>query len=209
MNWNKRFTHKDGWTTDTLTGVRWNFGDYGVTMQSPSPMERLRASIRRGIDAIRRARRIRRKQAATSPEWRRNVLKHRLLAMHQAPLPPSAGEVDMSERGSFVTEYIYCPQCLEACWKVLGKREKDLNGTRIQSWADNEWDLPIIAGKIGELYSGGELVAFMHVLAPEIAKGICHPVRVAVLADHGQDIYQVTPGIEEPQKWNGQEWVES
>lgn len=55
----------------------------------------------------------------------------------------------MSERGSFITEYIYCDKCFEACKQILLGNTKWLNSLQIH-------ELPIIAGKIGGLYCGEE-----------------------------------------------------
>lgn len=92
----------------------------------------------------------------------------------------------MSERGSFVTEYIYCERCLDAIKPILLRDSKGLRGTMMPSWTEAETPfLPIIAGKIGESYPGGEMHAFEYGLLPRIASVICHPVRIAVLADNG------------------------
>ena len=62
----------------------------------------------------------------------------------------------MSERGSFVTEYIYCDRCFNACKEVLCKNEKYLKGIVIPSWKNENENLPIIAGKIGGMYANEE-----------------------------------------------------
>lgn len=101
----------------------------------------------------------------------------------------------MSERGSFVTEYIYCSKCVEAAEAVLGGDDKHLTGFRIPVWrgiAPAE-DLPIIAGKIGGFGSGDELEVFRNQLMPELAKRLCHPLRVAVLAEEGEEIFHIYP----------------
>lgn len=88
----------------------------------------------------------------------------------------------MSERGSFVTEYIYCPKCLSAIKKILLRKEKYLCSVIIPSWEKRQ-KLPIVAGKIGGLYSGEELNTFEYELNKKLAKVICHPLRIAVLPD--------------------------
>lgn len=90
----------------------------------------------------------------------------------------------MSERGSFVTEYIYCQACLEKLTAVLLRDDKFLTGTVIDGWAGGPDQLPIIAGKIGGLSPGSELVAFEFDLFNK-KNAPCHPVRVAVLPDEG------------------------
>lgn len=99
----------------------------------------------------------------------------------------------MSERGSFVTEYIYCDKCLEACKRVLLANEKYLRGIIIPGWEGLKEDLPIIAGKIGGLYGGEELHTFEWYLIPELQKTICHPLRIAVLAEDGEQIFRIDP----------------
>ena len=100
----------------------------------------------------------------------------------------------MSERGSFVTEYIGCPRCWAAARQVLLVDHEHYKFFRaFESPPVDGKPLPIIAGKIGGLYFGEELVEFESYWAPELAKVICHPLRVAVLADHGQQIFNVAP----------------
>lgn len=113
----------------------------------------------------------------------------------------------MSERGSFVTEYIYCPQCFEAAKKVLLGKDKYLCSVAIPTWEKevpkrnkrlppHEPELPIIAGKIGGLYAGEEVHAmeeYLRELAPLLCDG--HDVTVAVLPDSGDGAFLSTRGI--------------
>jgi len=99
----------------------------------------------------------------------------------------------MSERGSFITEYIYCPKCLEVLKGVLLGHEKHLMSIEIPHWNGGVKPLPIIAGKIGGLYSGEELNTFEFEFVPEIKKTICHPIRIAVIADEGERIFKISP----------------
>lgn len=100
----------------------------------------------------------------------------------------------MSERGSFVTEYIYCKKCLEAAESVLLSRDKSLCSSTVANWDENDaFELPIIAGKIGASHEGGELLFFEHQLAPKLSKLLCHPLRVAVLAESGEQIFHLGP----------------
>ena len=101
------------------------------------------------------------------------------------------GGEEVSERGSFVTEYIYCARCLASVEAVLcGERQKYLCAQRLLSW-EKPWDdtthksLPIIAGKVGGLYGGEELHVFEFSLIPALSKLVCHRVAVAVLSDSG------------------------
>ncbi len=98
----------------------------------------------------------------------------------------------MSERGSFVTQYIDCDECFNATKKILLKTDKFLCSSVIPGWS-NEPELPIIAGKIGGLYSGEELHTFEFEIIPDLAAKICHPLRIAVLAENGERIFTVLP----------------
>lgn len=91
----------------------------------------------------------------------------------------------MSERSSFVTEYIQCDKCLAALGPYLLTRQKYLCGIQVPSWNDGKM-LPVIAGKIGATYSGGEWETLDDIF-DEAGKFnfICHPIRVAVLQDNG------------------------
>lgn len=99
----------------------------------------------------------------------------------------------MSERGSFVTEYIYCNNCFEALKKILLHNDKHFCSQTINSWENNVKELPIIAGKLGGLYSGEEIVSFEMDIEPQIAKVICHPLRIAILAEDGEKILYIKP----------------
>lgn len=102
----------------------------------------------------------------------------------------------MSERGSFVTEYIYCHECLEAAYEVLGRKDKYLTGIQIPTWDDTSGAvpyLPIIAGKIGGTWPGNEVFTFEEELTVELGRVICHPLRVAVLGEKGERIFTILP----------------
>lgn len=92
----------------------------------------------------------------------------------------------MSERGSFCTEYIYCDDCFNACKKVLLNNTKWLNSLQIH-------ELPIIAGKIGGMYSGEEFHDMENEYIPKIQKLMCdeHKIRICVHSDsNGSIIYE-------------------
>jgi hypothetical protein len=97
----------------------------------------------------------------------------------------------MSERGSFTTQYIYCEKCLAAVKAVLmAQRDKYL-------FAVQAGDYPVIAGKIGGLGQGDELVTFREYLIQELEQVICHPVRFAVLSDTaGDEFFTANPDAE-------------
>lgn len=100
----------------------------------------------------------------------------------------------MSERGSFVTSYIFCGDCLRAAEKVLLDREKYLCSTKIPSWEENNSHLPIIAGKVGASFPGGEFLEFEIKYIPSLKKLICHNMEIAVLSAEGEcEVYKLTP----------------
>ena len=112
----------------------------------------------------------------------------------------------MSERGSFVTEFIYCDHCLEKLEAVLvdgtphGPGGKYLRGARVctvEQASGKRRELPIIAGKFGSCGGpGSDLIMFQFDLFTP-ANAPCHPVRVALLADSGaNEIVRVLPNGE-------------
>lgn len=98
----------------------------------------------------------------------------------------------MSERGSFVTEYIYCDKCLEAAKNILIGNEKHLCSQIIDGWGGAKF-MPIIAGKIGGLHPGEELIDFEYTYIPKLEKVLCHNLRIAVLAEEGEQIFIIRP----------------
>jgi hypothetical protein len=103
----------------------------------------------------------------------------------------------MSDRGSFVTEYIRCHKCLKAAKFVLLRREKYLCSSEIPGWDSTGEPLPIIAGKVGGVYVGEELDVFAKDLNKLLSKILCHSLRIAVLAESGERIFTVTPDVKE------------
>ena len=99
----------------------------------------------------------------------------------------------MSDRGSFVTEYIYCIKCFEAAKTILIGQEKYLTSIIIPPWSPDQKELPIIAGKIGGLYEGEELHTFEFEFIPKLESLICHKIRIAVLAETGEKIFTAFP----------------
>lgn len=81
----------------------------------------------------------------------------------------------MSERGSFVTEYMYCDKCLEKMKRVLIQSDRYLYGRQIE-------DAPIIAGRLGSLGPGADIVMFKFQLFNR-ENAPCHPVKVALIPD--------------------------
>jgi len=94
----------------------------------------------------------------------------------------------MSQRGSFITEYIWCDKCFKALQGILCVGDKYLDGFVLGDdkliGSGELHNYPIIAGKIGGSYYGEETIRFEYNLKPQIEKAICHPVRIAVLAEN-------------------------
>lgn len=102
----------------------------------------------------------------------------------------------MSERGSFVTEYIYCAACFGVVRAALcGDRHKYLCAGPVPTWIKGGDPFPIIAGKIGGLYSGEEIHSMQNYIR-EFSRELCHDVRIAVLAESGQEILTAHRGGE-------------
>ena len=86
----------------------------------------------------------------------------------------------MSERGSFITEYIYDDTLFDICRDVLSGNDKYFQTTQIGTQ-------PIIAGKIGGLYFGEEIVDFELNIIPQIQERMTEDMnlRLVVLSENG------------------------
>lgn len=93
----------------------------------------------------------------------------------------------MSERGSFVTEYVYCSKCFEVLRRTLMARDSSLCTVQVPSWDSPVDMLPVLAGKVGSTYPGGELLEMEARMRHAVPK-LCHSVRIAVLAESGGEI---------------------
>jgi hypothetical protein len=104
----------------------------------------------------------------------------------------------MSERGSFVTEYIYCEKCFKNAKKVLLSKEKYLCSVAIPSWQGRRKHLPIIAGKVGGLYENEEVHTFLGDLIPRLEVVLCHNLRIVVIPDGAKPASLVACGKAKP-----------
>lgn len=89
----------------------------------------------------------------------------------------------MSDRGSFCTEWMYCPECFAAVKPIL------VDG-------DNRWTMQghvVIEGRMIAGFYGAELWWFEEYVAPELEKVACHKVKIAILAEKGSHIHTVQP----------------
>lgn len=94
----------------------------------------------------------------------------------------------MSERGSFVTSFIYCTGCHAALHKAL--EFTDL----CMKMHGGQFAPGILAGFIRGSRAGEEF----DLMEAEIARArVCHPARVAVHCDNGRSaIFSLSPGKE-------------
>ena len=81
----------------------------------------------------------------------------------------------MSERGSFVTQFMYCDKCRKKLEKVLCTGHKYLDGKGIN-------DNTIMAGRLGGLGPADDTVMFKYELFNE-KNAPCHPVKIALIPD--------------------------
>lgn len=92
----------------------------------------------------------------------------------------------MSERGSFVTSYIYCNICFGIAKKIFLDKKVLEDAVQIN-------DLPIIAGRVHGTYAGEELHVMQSVIK-EIEHLICHQFHVAVIPDSADpEVFLVRP----------------
>ena len=103
----------------------------------------------------------------------------------------------MSERGSFVTEYIYCDKCLDAAWRILKGDSKYFKSFLVPGFGYMPSDFPIIAGKIGGFYPGEELHTFEFEIIPKLEAVLCHPLRIAVIgeAPNAHKIFEINKEV--------------
>ena len=92
----------------------------------------------------------------------------------------------MSDRGSFVTEYIGCKDCLEVAKRVLvGSGQHGLGQQIIRSGQPGKVrQLPIIAGYTRSVVPGLAW-QFDDDVRKELDEGLCHSLAIAVLDEQG------------------------
>jgi hypothetical protein len=101
----------------------------------------------------------------------------------------------MSDRGSFVTEWISCDRCLAAAKRALFAPHDNLRCVQMVRAAERDMDLPIIVGMVKSGGGGMGLIA-MDVLTSCLHPDLCHPLRIAVLDENGQNIIAVGNGVD-------------
>lgn len=102
----------------------------------------------------------------------------------------------MSERWSFVSEYIYCNDCAKAVHKVM----QEMYGVGPDELTDNYrcWDKLGEHGSIVVGFGGGLCVQdskdWMNELIAKVTKKACHRIRFAALYDNeGQELFNAAP----------------
>lgn len=96
----------------------------------------------------------------------------------------------MSERGTWITEHIYCAQCVERFQKFLDESGCLTDANKYWSYVKSSpWSF---AGRISGLYAGEELHDWEN-MAEDLQKILCHNMRIAVLAENGSEVFTVKP----------------
>ena len=103
----------------------------------------------------------------------------------------------MSDRGSFVTEFIYCERCLDHAKRILiqeKRHSKNYYATQLHyGQFFYKTPIPIIAGKVTGLYAGEEIDVVAGEFADMLRAVICCTLRIAVLAESGEEIITIQP----------------
>ena len=87
-----------------------------------------------------------------------------------------------------MTEHIFCAECISRFQKWLDDVGCLTDGSKYWSYVKNgPWSF---AGKISGMYAGEE-IHYWDSMAEDLAKLLCHPMRIAVLAENGEKIYKV------------------
>lgn len=98
----------------------------------------------------------------------------------------------MSEHGTFATEFVWCLACERAIEHVLS-RHVSRESKRMHSYTITAEELgtfrrTMFYGEISGLYSGEGIHVFEGQINPELQDVICHPLRVVVMAENGDNM---------------------
>lgn len=102
----------------------------------------------------------------------------------------------MSQRGTFVAEYIRCTQRFEAVESLLLVQERQRKDFYALSLGA---PVQIIAGKITAHIAGGEVDVMHYDLGERLSAVICHPLRMVVIPEQGNP----TAFVFHPQRGGG------
>ena len=94
----------------------------------------------------------------------------------------------MSERGSFVSEYIYNEGDYKIIREALNKNSKYLCISPPTYWGDKENEMPIVSGKVGEIACGMEWISIASALVGIETK---YDIKIVIMEDIG-DILLLT-----------------
>ena len=86
----------------------------------------------------------------------------------------------MSDRGCWMTEFIYCPKCRETVRGVLSGVLLEPIYTIAQG---PDSGMGSLHGRVSGLYPGEEIDVFESEIIPALEGKVCHPVRFAVIAE--------------------------
>jgi len=92
----------------------------------------------------------------------------------------------MSERGCFITEWIYCETCRKAVGTILKAEES--NYLSCVTFINNG---AIIAGRVNGLYNGEEIDRFKFSINKKLTKIICHPLRISIISEDGHKLFSL------------------
>ena len=86
----------------------------------------------------------------------------------------------MSDRGCWMTEFIYCPKCREIVRGVLS--DILLEPVHIITQGPDS-EMGSLHGRVSGLYPGEEIDVFENEIIPALEGRVCHPVRLVVIAE--------------------------
>jgi hypothetical protein len=98
----------------------------------------------------------------------------------------------MSERGTWMTDFIYCGDTVTALREYFqAERCPDNKYFTVQELFEHQ-HCGAFCGRIGGMYPGEELHS-MEGLIPEIEQIIKTPIRICVFAEDGSQIFEIDP----------------
>jgi len=104
----------------------------------------------------------------------------------------------MSERGTWMTDFIYCGETVTALREYFqAERCPDNKYFTVQDLFEHQ-HCGAFCGRIGGMYPGEELHS-MEELVPEIKQIIKTPIRICVFAEDGSQIFEIEPAGDDGQ----------
>jgi len=84
----------------------------------------------------------------------------------------------MSDRGTYITDFIYCSKCLFIVESAFKRQNFNFNGCEKFGLGSG-----FCYGRISGLYSGEEIDIFENEILPEIENNLCHKVRICIFPE--------------------------